>query len=91
MQTMQDLVKNLGRRATDRVSGLTGVITSVSFDVAGCIQYAISPPANKDGKRESSYWVDIKHVDLAKQWATGAPAFEIGKEIGAAEKPAPRA
>ena len=46
----------LGFRAEDRVTGFKGVVTSVSFDLYGCIQVALNPGMNKDGKLEDGHW-----------------------------------
>ena len=40
----------LGFRVTDKVTGLTGVAVSVSFDLYGCIQVIVNPGLDKDGK-----------------------------------------
>lgn len=40
----------LGFRVEDRVTGLVGVITSVTFDLYGCIQGLVTPPAENSKK-----------------------------------------
>ena len=42
----------LGRKVEDKVTGIKGVVTSVSFDLYGCIQAVITTPA-KDGEYKS--------------------------------------
>jgi len=37
----------LGHKVTDRVSGFTGVVTSIGFDLYGCIQAVVTPGADK--------------------------------------------
>ena len=36
-------LKLLGLKVKDKVTGFTGIITSVSFDLYGCIQVIITP------------------------------------------------
>ena len=41
MSAIEDHISKLGMTGQDRVSGVVGVITSVDFDLYGCIQYLI--------------------------------------------------
>lgn len=55
----------LGYRASDKVTGYSGVITSISFDLYGCVQGALTPPAPTDGKPlEFGQWFDIHRLEL---------------------------
>ena len=56
-------LKLLGFKAQDKVTGFKGVITSVSFDLFGCIQAALSAP-EKDGKIGESYWLDTNRMKI---------------------------
>ena len=49
----------LGLRVQDRVTGLEGVVISVSFDLYGCIQAIVHPGLDKDGKNKESLWYDV--------------------------------
>lgn len=40
----------LGMRVEDRVTGFRGVVSSVGFDLYGCIQAIVNPGQDKDGK-----------------------------------------
>lgn len=63
--TKQDHIDNLGKKCHDIVTGMKGVIVSVSFDLYGCIQYAIQPPAAKgDNQVPNSFWFDENRVLL---------------------------
>lgn len=55
---MDEYFSVLGRKATDLVTGFSGIVTSVSFDVTGCCQVAITPPIDKDGKTVAGKWFD---------------------------------
>jgi hypothetical protein len=54
----------LGRRATDRVTGFRGVVSSVSHDLYGCVQAVLSPPVDKDGKKMDGAWFDISRLSV---------------------------
>lgn len=52
----------IGYEAIDNVTKFRGVITSVSFDLYGCIQFLLTPPVTKDGKMEESEWCGVNGV-----------------------------
>ena len=84
-------LEKLGLNARDKVTGLEGVISSISFDLYGCIQYAIQPPA-KDGERRDSWWHDANRVVILSDVPVmDPPDFNEGYvsegRKGAAEKP----
>ena len=59
----------LGYKARDRVTGFNGVITSMGFDLYGCVQAAITPTItvdDKTGKQEhqAGHWFDCNRLEL---------------------------
>lgn len=88
----------LGKTAKDRVTGLTGTVTSISFDLFGCVQAVISPPVDKDGKCVDGRWLDVNRLEiLDEKRAMPVPEFDKKPKFGAtpathahgpAEKPA---
>ncbi len=86
----------LGLMVTDKVTGREGVVTSVCFDLYGCIQAAVDPGYKEDGSRHEVSWFDINRLRVV----TSKPVMEIpdfvsyghpqaeGKQ-GSADKPAP--
>lgn len=84
----------LGLKASDKVTGFSGVITSVSFDLYGCIQLVVSPPVGSDGKKPDGHWFDLNRLDIDHngERVMNVPAFARGYVAegrkGAAEKPA---
>jgi hypothetical protein len=83
-------LKQLGKRCIDSVTGFEGVVSSVCFDLYGCVMVAITPSVDKDGKIREGAWFDIKRVVIGEDRVMLAPPFvetEKGKEGGAAEKP----
>lgn len=53
----------LGLKVKDKVTGFYGVVTTLSFDLYGCIQVVVTPPydgeTTKDGK-----WFDICRLEV---------------------------
>lgn len=81
----------LGKKVRDRVSGFTGVVSSVSFDLYGCIQAAISPPIDKDGKLPDGRWLDINRIEIVdEKRVMPLPSYAASPakhDHGPAEKP----
>lgn len=82
----------LGFKVKDRVTGLTGVVTSVSFELYGCIQAIVNPGLDKDNKPSDTYWFDINRLEiLSDKPVMNQPNFSYGPqaeaEQGCGEKP----
>ena len=82
---MNQITKNLnllGYQAVDVITKKKGIITSMSFDVSGCIQALIVPKQNKG--EDKSFWVDTKRLkNISKKPIMTPPNFLIvpGGEI----------
>jgi len=82
----------LGFKVKDKVTGFKGVITSLSFDLYGCIQYVVTPSTDEKGKQQDGRWFDVTRLEvLSTKPVMEQPKFEkayvaAGKK-GAAEKP----
>ena len=63
---MKEHFKLMGLKVRDAVTGFEGVVTSISFDLYGCVQAVVTPEVNKDQKREDSQWFDVKRLSAAK-------------------------
>jgi hypothetical protein len=57
MQTFQ-----LGQRAKDLVTDVTGIVIGYTTWLNGCVQYIIKPPLDKDGKQQDAMWVDWQQL-----------------------------
>lgn len=86
---VDEALNTLGMDAEDRVTGFTGMVSSVSFDAYGCIQVVLQPRV-QDGKMEDGRWFDIKRLKLGDRVLQAPPfvARKFGEENGASEKPA---
>lgn len=81
-------LKLLGSVMRDKVTGIKGMVDSVSFDAYGCVQASLRPPANKDGTLIDGRWFDVKRLENAGKRIMDPPPFlPPGKEIGPADKP----
>lgn len=81
----------LGREAEDKITGFKGVITSVGFDLYGCVQVVIVPPM-KDGDIINGSWLDVSRLTVSTEKPVMAvPNFEFGSvargEKGPERKP----
>lgn len=89
-------IELLGFKATDKVTGFSGVIDSVCFDAYGCIQISLKPKMDKDGNVPNGYWFDVTRlkIDMSRR-IVELPNFYEGYTAegrkGPADKPARRA
>ena len=84
-------VQMLGLKAKDKVSNFKGVITSISFDLFGCVQ-AVIQPDSEDGKYKDGHWFDVSRIEvLSDDKVIETPNFDKGYiadgKKGAADKP----
>ena len=81
---IQSYIDMLGKTGRDRVTGLTGVVTSVSFDLFGCICAVLSPPTDKDGKRVDGAWLDVHRIEITNhEHVMQVPQFAAPVKFGA--------
>ena len=84
----------LGFRVRDRITGAQGVVTSVCFDLYGCVQADINRGFDEKGEQLKGYWFDCKRLERVSEAPVMTPPrfedFRVGDEPGPAEKPAPR-
>jgi hypothetical protein len=59
---MKEYLELLGFKVHDPVTGATGIASSISFDVSGCVQVAIRLPMKKEETCGECFWVDIARV-----------------------------
>ncbi len=69
----------LGLKVRDAVTGSEGVVTSLSFDLYGCIQAVVTPSADKEGAIKDGHWLDVTRlVVLDHKPVMDLPNFESG-------------
>lgn len=52
----------LGLKVEDLVTGCKGVVTSMSYDLYGCVQAIVTPFVDKDEKPGDARWYDTKRL-----------------------------
>jgi hypothetical protein len=85
--TMKEYLDILGHEVTDKVTGFTGIATTVGFDLYGCVQVIVSRRgANDKGERFPSEWFDHKRLTVtAAPLVMEQPTFNT--VAGGYEKP----
>ena len=69
----------LGLRVTDRVTGFKGVVSSIGFDLYGCIQAIVNPGLGTDGKLGDQIWFDVSRLEVEDQEPVmERPNFDYG-------------
>lgn len=91
MSTMRHL-SILGLRVQDKVTGFAGVVTSVCFDLYGCIQAAIDSGFDEKMVRIEPRWFDVSRLTILSETPVmDQPDFDTGPVAegahGPAEKP----
>jgi hypothetical protein len=94
MENVQKHLSYLGLKVRDRVSQLEGVVTSVTFDLYGCVQTLVHTGVDKEGKLREQAWFDIARLEvLSPMPVMDQPDFVSGPVAeglkGPSEKPAP--
>lgn len=88
MQTDQRTL--LGLKVRDKVTRFSGVATSITFDLYGCIQAYVNPPQGKDGKIPDGAWFDTTRLEiLSKSPVMKQPSFAAVEEKGGQVLPSP--
>lgn len=83
----------LGLKCRDRVSNFEGVITSICFDLYGCVSALVNPGVDEKGIAREQNWYDVQRLEiLSDEPVMKQPNFLIESTIsagnqGAAEKP----
>lgn len=90
---LQRHVDLLGCHVCDRVTGFSGVVTSVGFDLYGCVQAIVQPKATGEDLKDSR-WFDVNRLEVTgADRAMPVPSFahllstDGVHEKGPAEKP----
>ena len=91
-ENIEKHMKLLGLEVEDKVTGMKGVVSSVVFDLYGCIQATITPKVTKNNEKGVAYWYDVTRLKVLKKTPVmRRPNFDKGYvsegKKGCAEKP----
>lgn len=89
---VQKHLELLGMQCKDKVTGMEGIITSIGFDLYGCVQAIVHPGMSKEGDLKDTLWFDIARLEIrGKKPVMERPDFEYGYiaegKKGPSEKP----
>jgi len=83
---IQDAFELLGKKVRDRVTMTKGVVTSISFDLYGCVCAIVHPGINKEGAVRDTAWFDISRLKITSDKPVmDVPTFGLVR--GPAAKP----
>jgi len=93
MQTTNH-INLLGLKAKDAVTGFTGIVSAIGFDLYGCAQAVVTPAVGEDGKMKDGQWFDVTRLSiLDENPVMKLPDFSAGYvaegKKGCADKPLP--
>ena len=77
----------LGNKVTDTITGYTGVVVSVSYDITGCVQALVRPQVVDTGemKYPESAWLDVQRLEVYSRVVE--PPAVVSAKTGAVSKP----
>ena len=79
MDAYRKHIELLGLQAEDKITGFSGTIDSICFDLYGCIQASLRPKMDKDGKIDQGHWFDVTRLKInEKKRVVDFPNFYEG-------------
>jgi hypothetical protein len=60
------LKKYIGFPVKDNITGIEGIVTSISFDLYGCVQALVDRGLDKNGEFLENGWYDINRLRIIK-------------------------
>lgn len=87
---MKDQRSLLGLKVRDKVTGFSGVTTSVTFDLYGCIQAFVLPKQGKDGKVPTGGWYDTNRLEIESSKPVMKQPVFATNDKGGQSLPSPR-
>lgn len=91
MYNIKKAFELLGKRVDDRITGVKGVATSLSFDLYGCIQLWINQPVGKDGNIPTGYWFDLERIRVLDDTHVITPPDFLSEAAAAVSGPETKA
>ena len=75
----------LGKKAVDKITGFSGILTGHAKHLYGCDTYGITPPMDKDGKLINTQWFDEGRIQIVGNGIF--PEEVTGTKNGAGDSP----
>lgn len=65
---MAEAFNMLGTKVKDKITGFSGVVTSLNFDLFGCIQVFVTPKYNKESTNpHTGHYFDICRLECSSR------------------------
>lgn len=91
----------MGAEVRDAVTGLTGVVTAITYYLNGCVRVCVQPPSRENQVADTVEWCDVQQVErigvgvrermgLLRDRAPEPPADFPQLNVGGPQKDAPR-
>lgn len=75
---IREAINLLGVPVQDRVTKMKGIVTSISFDLYGCIMAIVNPGLTKEGTKIDVEWFDVKRLKVTSdRRVLPLPSFAI--------------
>jgi hypothetical protein len=90
---IQETIQLLGKTATDKITGFSGVIGSVCFDISGCVQALLfarrdSPPQEIAAVGTTSKFIDVQRLEISDAPAV-MPVPDFDRKSQSQQPPTP--
>jgi hypothetical protein len=59
-------VELLGAKVRDKVTGVVGIVTTVSEHLTGCARAWVERPMNEKGETPEGLWLDVTRVEVVE-------------------------
>ena len=63
-------MEKFGKKATDKITGFTGVITAKAIYMHGGVKYLLTPKVDEKGKIQNEEWFDDGRIEVLKPGET---------------------
>jgi hypothetical protein len=75
----------LGLKVKDKITGFSGVVTTVGFDLYGCVQVLVNPGLDAEEKPKELMWFDINRLSIIQSGPVmDVPEFDFADALGLA-------
>ena len=58
---------DFGKKARDKITGFSGVITGINSWITGCDQILLQPSVNEKGEWQESRWFDDSRIEILEE------------------------
>jgi len=74
---LHDHLRILGFKAVDKITGFEGIISSIGFDLYGCVQAVLTPSLNEKNEPREGRWFDTSRLKIiGKKPLMEIPSFD---------------